>query len=128
MSGRSAENLERWFGNIRGIWLVAEHGAELKAPSASEWEPLRSQVPTEWKATVLPILEHFVDRTPGSFVEEKKFAVVWHYRMAEPEFGEWLPKELMFILGAVLGETGILAVPGEENVGGKTRLGNKGEG
>jgi trehalose 6-phosphate synthase/phosphatase len=33
----------------------------------------------------MPILEHFVDRTPGSFVEEKKYGLVWHYRMAEPE-------------------------------------------
>jgi len=72
MSGRSAENLDRWFGMIRGMWIVAEHGAEFKSPSAPAWEYLRPQVPTEWKSTVMPILEHFVDRIPGSFVEEKK--------------------------------------------------------
>src|SRR5207302_2365323 len=57
MSGRSAENLDRWFGTIRGLWLVAEHGAELKNSSTSIWEPLRSQVAADWKSTVLPILE-----------------------------------------------------------------------
>src|SRR5207247_1298517 len=30
ISGRPAEDLDRWFGAIRGVWLVAEHGAELK--------------------------------------------------------------------------------------------------
>jgi trehalose 6-phosphate synthase/phosphatase len=30
-SGGTAEDLDRWFGAIRGIWLVAEHGAELKS-------------------------------------------------------------------------------------------------
>src|SRR5215469_13025522 len=90
ISGRSAENLERWFGTVQGLWLVAEHGTELRDPSAPKWEILRPQSTSDWKTTVMPILEHFVDRTPGSFVEEKKYALVWHYRMAEPEFGEWL--------------------------------------
>ena len=49
--------------------------------------PLSSR---EWMRRVRPVLEHFVRRTPGSFIEEKEYALVWHYRMAEPEFGEWL--------------------------------------
>jgi trehalose 6-phosphate synthase/phosphatase len=52
MSGRTAENLDRWFGTVPGIWLAAEHGAELKVSSVSTWEPLRSEVPTEWKNTL----------------------------------------------------------------------------
>lgn len=32
-SGRSAEDLDRWFGGISGMWLVAEHGAKLKPPA-----------------------------------------------------------------------------------------------
>ena len=127
MSGRSAENLDRWFGTVRGMWLVAEHGAELKPPSAATWEPLRSQVPTDWKSTVVPILEHFMDRTPGSFVEEKKYALVWHYRMADPEFGEWLANELVSMLEAMLAETELRAFRGEKVVEVKPAWANKGE-
>ncbi len=127
MSGRSAENMDRWFGSVRGLWLAAEHGAELKASSISTWEPLRSQVPAEWKNTVMPILEHFVDRTPGSFVEEKKYALVWHYRMAEPEFGEWLANELVSMLEAMLAETELRAFRGEKIVEVKPVWANKGE-
>ena len=127
MSGRSAENLDRWFGTIRGLWLVAEHGAELKNSSTSIWEPLRSQVAADWKSTVLPILEHFVDRTPGSFVEEKKYALVWHYRAAEPEFGEWLANELVSMLEAMLAETELRAFRGEKIVEVKPVWANKGE-
>ncbi len=127
MSGRSAENLDRWFGMIQGIWLVAEHGAELKPPSAPAWESLRPQVPTDWKSTVMPILEHFVDRTPGSFVEEKKYALVWHYRMADPEFGEWLANELVSMLEAMLAETELRAFRGEKIVEVKPVWANKGE-
>jgi trehalose 6-phosphate synthase/phosphatase len=127
MSGRSSENLDRWFGKIPRLCLVAEHGAELKAQSASTWESLRPQAPTDWKSTVMPILEHFVDRTPGSFVEEKKYALVWHYRMAEPEFGEWLANELVSMLEAMLAETELRAFRGEKIVEVKPVWANKGE-
>jgi trehalose 6-phosphate synthase/phosphatase len=127
VSGRSAENLDGWFGKVPGLWLVAEHGAELKPPSTPAWESLRPQAPTDWKSTVMPILEHFVDRTPGSFVEEKKYALVWHYRMAEPEFGEWLANELVSMLEAMLAETELRAFRGHKIVEVRPVWANKGE-
>ena len=106
---------------------MAEHGAELRDPSAPTWEALRPQSTSDWKATVMPILEHFVDRTPGSFVEEKKYALVWHYRMAEPEFGEWLANELVSMLEAMLAETELRAFRGEKVIEVKPVWANKGE-
>jgi trehalose 6-phosphate synthase/phosphatase len=126
-SGRTAEDLNRWFGAIKGLWLIAEHGAEVKSPLEASWEPLRSEVSTDWKSTVMPILEHFVDRTPGSFVEEKKYGVVWHYRMAEPEFGSWLANELVSMLEAMLAETDLRAFRGDKVVEVKPVWANKGE-
>lgn len=127
ISGRRAEDLERWFGTIEGMWLAAEHGAELKPAHSSSWESLRQLVSTDWKSTVMPILEHFVDRTPGSFLEEKKYAVVWHYRMAEPEFGEWLANELVSMLEAMLAETELRALRGNKIVEVRPVWANKGE-
>jgi len=75
----------------------------------------------------MPILEHFVDRTPGSFVEEKKYSVVWHYRTAEPEFGVWLANELVSMLEAMLAETELRAFRGEKIVEVKPVWANKGE-
>jgi trehalose 6-phosphate synthase/phosphatase len=126
-SGRQAKDLDRWFGSVEGMWLVAEHGAELKPSRAPSWQLLRYEVSTNWKATVMPILEHFVDRTPGSFVEEKKYAVAWHYRMADPEFGEWLANELVSMLEAMLAETELRAIRGEKVVEIKPVWANKGE-
>jgi trehalose 6-phosphate synthase/phosphatase len=127
LSGRSTENLDRWFGAISGLWLAAEHGAELRPPSTRQWEQLRPQGSTEWKSTVMPILEHFMDRTPGSFVEEKDYALVWHYRMADPEFGEWLANELVAMLEAMLADTELRAFRGEKIVEIKPVWANKGE-
>jgi trehalose 6-phosphate synthase/phosphatase len=126
ISGRPAEELNRWFGHIGSLWLVAEHGAELKFPTSS-WEPLRSPVPADWQSTVMPILEHFVDRTPGSFVEEKKYALVWHHRLSEPEFGDWLANELVSMLEAMLAETELRAFRGPKTVEVRPVWANKGE-
>jgi trehalose 6-phosphate synthase/phosphatase len=126
-SGRTAENLDRWFGSVEGLWLIAEHGAELKPPFATTWESLRSPVSTDWKSTVMPILEHFVDRTPGSFVEEKKYGLVWHHRMAEPEFGDWLANELASMLEAMLAETELRAFRGDKTIEVRPVWASKGE-
>jgi trehalose 6-phosphate synthase/phosphatase len=127
VSGRQAENLERWLGAIEGMWLVAEHGAEMKPPRSDLWEPLRPQASTDWKSTVMPILEHYVDRIPGSFVEEKKYSLVFHYRMAEPEFSEWLANELVSMLEAMLAETELRAFRGAKTIEVRPVWVNKGE-
>jgi trehalose 6-phosphate synthase/phosphatase len=75
----------------------------------------------------MPILEHFVDRTPGSFVEEKKYALVWHHRLADPEFGAWLANELVSMLEAMLAETELRAFRGQKTVEVRLVWANKGE-
>src|SRR5262249_53671179 len=74
-----------------------------------------------------PILEHYADRTPGSFVEEKQFALVWHYRTVDPEFGEWLAGELTALLDGMLTDTDTRAVRGRKIVEVRPTWANKGE-
>jgi trehalose 6-phosphate synthase/phosphatase len=50
--------------------------------------------PLEWRDQVREILEGFAARTPGSLIEEKTISLAWHYRMADPEFGEFQAHEL----------------------------------
>lgn len=40
-----------------------------------------------WKESIRSSLEFYVDRTPGSFIEEKNYSLVWHYRKSDPELG-----------------------------------------
>jgi trehalose 6-phosphate synthase/phosphatase len=126
VSGRHRRDLEAFLGDVPGLWLAAEHGALLRAPGAP-WEPLRPRLPTEWKERVRPVLEHFTDRTPGSFVEEKEYALVWHYRLSDPEFGEWLANELTATLDELLAETELKALRGQKSVEVRLTWANKGE-
>jgi trehalose 6-phosphate synthase/phosphatase len=81
-SGRDRENLERWLGDLP-VSLGAGHGAWIRE-RGDGWQAASVTVPG-WKEEIYPIVQNFVDRTPGSSLEEKDFSLAWHYRNAEPE-------------------------------------------
>ena len=92
ISGRDKRTLEKWFGGLK-IGLVAEHGAWIREKD-QPWQTL-VRLATDWKDEIRPLLELFMDRTPGAFIEEKEFSLVWHYRNAEPKLGEIRSRELV---------------------------------
>jgi trehalose 6-phosphate synthase/phosphatase len=126
VSGRSREDLEAWLGGIPELWLVGEHGAYVRSPRTREGERARPHPGSAWKKRVLPVLEHFIERTPGSFLEEKDLALVWHHRLADPEFGEWLAHELVSTLDEMLADTELQAIRGNKTVEVRFAWANKG--
>ena len=124
VSGRRTADLERWLSQVPRLGLAPEHGARWRLPGSDTWQG--RSIETAWKDTVRPILQHFVDRIPGSFIEEKEFALVWHYRTAEAEFGEWLATELVAMLEGMLAETELRAYRGKKIVEVKPMWANKG--
>jgi trehalose 6-phosphate synthase/phosphatase len=127
VSGRARADLDRWFGEIPGLWLFAEHGAIMREPGAGAWRLPDAGVSADWKGRVASFLEHYVDRVPGSFVEEKEFSLVFHYRMADPMFAEWLANELVANLDQMLADTELRAVRGQKSVEVRLMRANKGE-
>ena len=127
VSGRARVDLERWFGKVPNIWLAAEHGAVLRSPVTQQWEDPAPGTSGLWKQRVYPILDHFVDRTPGSFIEEKEFSLVWHYRMADPEFGDWLARDLVQNLEQMLADSPVKPFKGQRTVEVKLIWANKGQ-
>jgi len=81
ISGRDRHVLDTWFGMLP-IGLISEHGIWVKE-AGKEWE-MNITVSNDWKNEIRPIVEVYVDRTPGSFVEEKEFSLAWHYRNSDP--------------------------------------------
>lgn len=126
ISGRTRADLKQWFAGISNLWIAAEHGAVLWSPISRTWDQPHRDAADEWTKCVYPILEHFVDRTPGSFIEEKEFSLVWHYRMADPEFGEWLANDLVANLDHMLAESPVKAIKGQKTVEIKSLWANKG--
>ena len=85
ISGRDKETLGRWFNKDWNIHFIAEHGVWLRTPG-DDWHMLE-QIDNQWKESVQPLLEYYVDQTPRSFIEHKNFSLVWHYRKADPDLG-----------------------------------------
>lgn len=111
ISGRKYHNLEEWFGRLP-ITLIAEHGAWHK-PQNVGWGKIPG-LDDNWKRDVFPIMETFVDRTPGSFIEEKTYSLVWHYRRAQNGLGEQRANELMDTLGGLANDKGLQLLPGNK--------------
>jgi len=100
ISGRVPQDLEAWLGYLP-FGLIAEHGASIRRADQREWDQLDRNVSYAWKEELLRVLRIYEESTPGSFIEDKRTSLVWHYRQADPEFGEWKAKQLATDLGAL---------------------------
>lgn len=111
ISGRKHENLGEWFGD-KNIYLIAEHGSWFKKQD-TQWHRI-SGLSDSWKHDIYPVLETYVDRTPGSFIEEKTYSLVWHYRNAQKGLGELRANELMNNLKYLASDKGLQLLPGDK--------------
>lgn len=96
ISGRDKKTLGSWFGHIN-VLLIAEHGVWIKERDQS-WEPIESCLQNEWKDELRPLFELYLDRTPGSLLEEKDYSIAWHYRACDPELASTRVAELKYAI------------------------------
>jgi trehalose 6-phosphate synthase/phosphatase len=127
VSGRGRVDIERWFGDIHGLGLAVEHGALLREPGSAKWQVLRGGMDLSWKDRVRPLLEQFAASAPGSLVENKEYALAWHYRLVDAEFGAWLANELVTTLENLLSGTELAVIHGNKVVEVRYAWANKGE-
>jgi trehalose 6-phosphate synthase/phosphatase len=123
ISGRKHETLSEWLGHLK-LDLIAEHGAWHKK-QGSKWHKLPG-LTDAWKQDIYPILETYTDRTPGSFIEEKSYSLVWHYRKVEVGLGELRANELMGTLRYYTSDKGLQVLPGDKVIEVKNVEINKG--
>jgi len=123
ISGRDRDTLERWFADVP-VNLICEHGVWLKN-YGGEWDMLTA-VNNDWMPMIRPAMERFVDRTPGSFIEEKNYSLVWHYRKAEPDQSEIRANELKDELRGLVGNLNLEIMEGNKVIEVKNGGINKG--
>jgi trehalose 6-phosphate synthase/phosphatase len=93
ISGRKKEDLERWFSDY-DIHLIAEHGFFYRQ-RGGHWSEFDERADLSWMPEMEQILRSHVDSTPGSSLEKKTSALVWHYRESDPEYGSWKAREMV---------------------------------
>jgi trehalose 6-phosphate synthase/phosphatase len=114
VSGRSSGFLDHWFGKL-DLFLTAEHGAESRYPGEKTWTS-HVDVFGDWREKVRPVLTDFANRTPGAFVELKRYGMAWHWRPADPEFGAHQARELMVHLDQLLANLPVECIAGNRVV------------
>ncbi len=124
MSSREKENMQDWIGHLN-IDIIAEHGVWIKQRGTG-WQTMLSLI-DDWKKDIRLILDLYVDRTPNSFVEEKQFSLVWHYRKVETGLGDLRARELVSHLNFLAANSNLQVVDGQMAVEIKARDVNKGK-
>ena len=99
ITGREKKVLDSIY-NIPHLGLAAEFGAFIKW-NQSDWES-RIVVNELWKDTAKHIIQSYVVRTEGSYLEEKENSIVFQYKNCDVEYGSWQAKELVSQLDMLL--------------------------
>ncbi len=111
ISGRNRAFLEKTFTGIP-VHLVAEHGAFLKNPD-KPWTRL-DLTADDWVDSVRPTISQFVERFPGTSIEEKETAIAWHYRRAESDDIEGQAVELATQLRSLSSSVPLAVIQGNK--------------
>jgi len=113
ISGRDTASLERWLG-VFPLTLVSEHGASFKT-RGGDWQQLVS-VSDGWKDEIRRIMQLFVIRCAGSFIEEKTNTLAWHYRNTHTGLGFSRSRELLNTLSQLIQNTTLQVIDGNKVV------------
>ena len=113
ISGREGAVLDKWLGELP-ISLVAEHGASFRM-KGEYWRQAVS-IPDQWKNEIRPIMQMFVTRCVGSFIEEKTNTIAWHYRNTHLDLGFTRSRELINNLSQLLQNTMLQVIDGNRVV------------
>jgi trehalose 6-phosphate synthase/phosphatase len=92
-TGRDRKTIGSWFDGV-DVSIIAEHGSWTKLRGESDWKRSGDEPDLSWQADAMPILLDYQSRTPGVRIEEKTSGLVWHYREAESEIGEFQALDL----------------------------------
>ena len=122
-SGRDKGTLEKWLGQL-DLDLAAEHGVWLKRND--EWK-VNKGLASDWKPQVRDLLEDLVERTPGSFIEEKDYSLAWHYRRIDKDLGEKRVREFRDVLRYLTANLDLQVLEGNKVVEIKNAGVNKGK-
>jgi trehalose-phosphatase len=80
MSGRTIQELARFFAYLPGIGLIAENGCHIRPFNQDNWIGFPDEEKMEeWKAAVRQILNYYLERVEGSRIEERGCSLLFHY-------------------------------------------------
>ncbi len=121
-SGRNHQILDKWFAGLP-LDFAAEHGVFYK--DDGEWHR-NIMEKINWDEEILEIIQHTIEKTPRSHLEQKDAALVWHYRNVDVWLAELRTQQLVNALIGPCSRLNLQIVPGNKIVEIKSPDYNKG--
>ncbi|KAI8911917.1 glycosyltransferase family 20-domain-containing protein [Powellomyces hirtus] len=115
-SETNASNSAAWANASKPSTTPSKSAELFRRRSNNGWLALVDQVDSSWRDTIRPLFQHYTERTPGSFIEEKEINLTWHYRNADPEFGGWQSAELQVNLEKILSHMPVSIILGNKTL------------
>jgi trehalose 6-phosphate synthase/phosphatase len=91
ITGRGTYLLNKWFGKIKDLYLAAEHGFVYKLNSGKgndKWKRMIKHYNNGWINACHEIMNPYIERCEGSFIEIKESSIVWQYSDCDQELGK----------------------------------------
>lgn len=83
-SSRTCNELDAIFKQVPNLGLIAENGCFVRAHDSLEWVDLAdSERAAQAKKGIRPVLQYYLERLEGSWIEEKACGFIFHYEKAE---------------------------------------------
>jgi len=80
LSGLPIKNcLDKVAAAVPAVGICAENGCFIKPRKSSKWINMVANHNLSWKEPVLEILNYFVERTSGAFIEEREVSIVFRF-------------------------------------------------
>lgn len=111
ISGRDKKTFNAWFGK-KDYTLICEHGLWQKS-TGQDWK-LLEKVNNSWFEVIFPIMDRFIERTPGSSIEIKNYSMAWHYRGVDPVLGNAKAIELKTTIQPLIANHNIEIMEGDK--------------
>ena len=123
ISGRSKAFLQKCFATLP-ITLMANYGADVKEQHGA-W--LNSNYPTSWMHETRSHMLRHVKLYPQTFIEEKDYSLVWHYRKLADNVGAIASETLVDFLGRVIDPSILSILKGSKTIEVSSLRVNKGD-
>ncbi len=112
ISGRDSNTLQKWLGQLP-INLIAEHGSKMRLHN-KEWTAEVSSNDDEWKTVIQSVMDTYVKRCVNTFVEQKEYSLVWHFRNADVDQAKIRSAELFSELCTISNQFNLQVVQGNK--------------
>ena len=80
---KGKQDLEQIFLRVPGVGIFAEGGCFLRRFGTDDGWLRLADGELAWKGSVREILDYYVERTPGTWLEERSCSFIWHLEKAE---------------------------------------------